>query len=155
MLAPTLFNIFFSVLLNHAFKSSEEGILIRSRSDGNPSIRDLLFADDVALVAHSAEKLQLLLNQFSDACEAFRLAISLKKTKVMCQANAATPAVTIKNYTLEAVTQFTYLGSTTSNNNCLEVEIGKRIGKAATNMAKLSARIWENKLKLLCIVPAS
>ena len=160
VLAPTLFNIFFSVLLNHAFKSFEEGILIRSRSDGklfNPvrlraktkvckvAIRDLLFADDVALVAHSAEKLQLLLNQFSDACEAFRLTISLKKTKVMCQANAATPAVTIKDYTLEAVTQFTYLGSTTSNNNCLEVEIGKRIGKSATNMAKLSARVWENK----------
>ncbi|PFX11860.1 Craniofacial development protein 2 [Stylophora pistillata] len=59
--------------------------------------------------------------------------------------NAATPAVTIKDYILEAVTQFTYLGSTTSNNNCLEVDIGKRIGKAATNMAKLSARVWENK----------
>ncbi|XP_066021426.1 uncharacterized protein [Pocillopora verrucosa] len=102
------------------------------------AIRDLLFA-------HTAEKLQLLLNQFSDVCEAFRLTISLKKTKVMCQANAATPAVTIKDYTLEAVTQFTYLGSTTSNNNCLEVEIGKRIGKAATNMTKLSARVWENK----------
>ena len=28
VLAPTLFNIFFLVLLNHAFKSSEEGILI-------------------------------------------------------------------------------------------------------------------------------
>ena len=63
----------------------------------------------------------------------------------MCQANAVTPAVTIKDYTLEAVTQFTYLGSTTSNNNCLEVEIGERIGKAATNMAKPSARVWENK----------
>ena len=109
------------------------------------AIRNLLFADDVALVAHSAEKLQLLLNQFPDACEAFRLTISLKKTKVMCQANAATPAVTIKDYTLEAVTQFTYLGSTTSNNNCPEVVIGKRIGKAATNMAKLSARVWEKK----------
>ncbi|PFX12563.1 hypothetical protein AWC38_SpisGene23457 [Stylophora pistillata] len=160
VLAPTLFNILFSLLLNHAFKSSEESILIRSRSDGklfNPArlraktkvrkvvIHDLLFADDVALVAHSAEKLQLLLNQFSDACEAFRLTSSLKKTKVMSQDNAATPAVTIKDYILEAVTQFTYLGSTTSNNNCLEVEIGKRIGKAATNMAKLSARVWENK----------
>ncbi|PFX11746.1 Craniofacial development protein 2 [Stylophora pistillata] len=160
VLAPTLFNIFFSLLLNHAFESSEEGILIRSRSDGKlfhparlraktkarkVAIRDLLFADDVALVAHSAEKLQLLLNQFSDACEAVRLTSSLEKTKVMSQDNAATPAVTIEDYILEAVTQFTYLGCTTSNNNYFELEIGKRIGKAATNMAKLSTRVWENK----------
>lgn len=159
VLAPTLFNIFFSVLLNHAFKSSEEGVLIRSRSDGklfnparlkaktkvrNVTIRDLLFADDAALVAHSAEKLQLLLNQFSNACEAFRLTISLKKTKVMCQGSETTPSVTIKDYTLDVVPQFTYLGSTATNNNCLDVEIGKRIGKAATTMAKLSARVWEN-----------
>ena len=160
MLAPTLFNIFFSVLLKHAFKSTEEGILLRTRSDGkrfNPArlraktrvrkvtLRDVLFADDAALVAHSAEKLQSLLNQFSNACEAFRLTISLKKTKVMCQGNEDTPALTIKDYSLDAVSQFTYLGSTTSNNACLAVELGKRIGKAATNMAKLSARVWENK----------
>ncbi|PFX23927.1 putative uncharacterized transposon-derived protein F52C9.6 [Stylophora pistillata] len=91
---------------------------------------------------NSAEKLQLLLNQFSDAWQASRLTSSLKKTKFMSQDNAATPAVTIKDYMLEAVTQVT---STTSNNNCLQVEIRKRIGKAATNMAKLSSRVWENK----------
>ena len=160
VLAPTLFNIFFSVLLKHAFEFTEEGILLRTRSEGklfNPArlraktkvrkviVRDLLFADDAALVAHSAEKLQCLLNQFSNACEAFGLTISLKKTKVMCQGNETMPALTIKDYTLEAVPQFTYLGSTISNNNCLDVELGKRIGKAATNMAKLSARVWDNK----------
>ena len=63
----------------------------------------------------------------------------------MCQGNEDIPALTIKDYTLEAVSQFTYLGSTTSNNACLDVELGKRIGKAATNMAKLSDRVWENK----------
>ena len=63
----------------------------------------------------------------------------------MCQGNKSTPAQTIKDYALEVVPQFTYLGSTTSNNACLDVELGKRIGKAATNMEKLSARVWENK----------
>ena len=65
----------------------------------------------------------------------------------MCQGNEDTPALTIKDYTLEAISQFTYLGSTTSNNAPLDVELGKRIGtcKAATNMAKLSDRVWENK----------
>ena len=111
VLAPTLFNIFFSVLLKHAFKSIEEGILLRTRSDGKlfkPTRlraktkvrkviqRDCLFTDDDALVAHSAEKLQSLLNQFSSAFEAFRRTISLKKTNVMCQGNKATPAQTSK-----------------------------------------------------------
>ena len=63
----------------------------------------------------------------------------------MCQGNEASPTLTIKDYTLEVMPQFTYLGSTTSNNTCLDVEFGKRIGKAATNMTKLSARVWENK----------
>ena len=63
----------------------------------------------------------------------------------MCQGNEATPALTIKDFTLKVVPQFTYLGSTTSDNACLGVELGKRIGKAATNTAKLSARVWENK----------
>ena len=118
VLAPTLFNIFFSVFLKHAFKSTEEGILPRTRSDGklfNPVrlraktkvrkaiIRDFLFADDAALVVHNAEMFQRRLNKFSSACEAFRLTISLKKTKVMCQDNEASPALTIKDYTLEVV----------------------------------------------------
>ena len=87
VLAPTLFNIFFSVLLKHAFKSTDEGILLRTRSDGklfNPArlraktkarkaiLRDFLFADDAAIVAHSAEILQCLLNQFFSACEALK-----------------------------------------------------------------------------------
>ena len=67
----------------------------------------------------------------------FKLTISLRKAKVTCQGNEA--------YTLEVKPQFRYPGSTTSNNACLDVELGKRIDKAATNKAKLSARVWENK----------
>ena len=100
VLAPTLFGIFFSMRLKHAFNSSTTGIKLYTRTDGhlfNPSnlrakrnlkivtIRDLLFADNAALVAHSAQDLQLLLNQFSSACSDFGLTISLKKTKFLSQ----------------------------------------------------------------------
>ena len=54
-------------------------------------------------------------------------------------------SLTIKDYTLDAVSQFTYDSSTTSDNASLNLEIGKRIRKAAINMSKLSARVWENK----------
>ena len=108
-------------------------------------LRDLLFADDAALVAHSEKELQALLDRFLSACAAFRLIISLKETKVMHQGTETAPKLTIHDFTLEVVSQFTYLGSTTSANGSLDAELGKRIGKAATTMTKLSSRVWENK----------
>ena len=79
VLAPALFNIFFSVLLKHSFRSADEGILLRTRSDvklfkperlrAKTIVRkvmlcDLLFADEAALVAHSEDQLQTLLDRF-------------------------------------------------------------------------------------------
>ena len=46
---------------------------------------DFLFADDAAVVAHSAEDLQQLMNHFRKACQDFGLTISRKKTQVMGQ----------------------------------------------------------------------
>ena len=39
---------------------------------------------------------------------------------------------------------FKYLGSTISSNLSLDVEINARIGKAATVMARLNKRVWQN-----------
>ena len=100
VLAPTLFGIFFSVLLNHAFGSSNEGIYIHTRSDGKlfnlarlkaktkvrkVLIREMLFADDAALTAHSQVQLQILVTALADACRDFGLTISLNKTEIMGQ----------------------------------------------------------------------
>ncbi|XP_035663411.1 uncharacterized protein LOC118407100 [Branchiostoma floridae] len=138
VLAPTLFGIFFAVMLKHAFGSSAEGVYLHTRSDGKlfnlarlkaktkireVLIRDLLFADDAALAAHSVNKLQTLLDKFSAACQDFSLTISIKKTQVMCQGVDHPPAVTINNYELEVVPKFTYLGSTVTDNLSLEAEI--------------------------------
>ena len=48
-------------------------------------ITDLLFADDCALLAHTEEALQHIVDRFSDAAKNFGLAISLKKTEVLYQ----------------------------------------------------------------------
>ena len=56
------------------------------------------------------------------------------------------PSVKINDYTLEVVEDFTYLGSNISNNLSLDTEINRRIGKAACTMAKLTKRVWENKM---------
>ena len=44
------------------------------------------------------------------------------------------------------VDKFTYLGSTISCSLSLDAELNTRIGKAATMMARLSKRAWENTM---------
>ena len=159
VLAPTLFGIFFSVVLSSAFGTSEEGVYIRTRSDGklfnlarlraktkvrNVLIRELLFADDAALLSHTQSGLQNLVSSLAHACQEFGLTISLNKTEVMAQDVTSVPTINIGNHTLQVVKEFTYLGSTITSNLSLDNELNKRIGKASGAMAKLSKRVWEN-----------
>ena len=114
----------------------------RQRNVRKVLIRDMLFADDAAVATHAQEELQSLMDCFSQACKDFGLTISLKKTNVLGQDTEALPVITIDNYELDAVCQFTYLGSTINDNLSLDAEIDKRIGKAASTLARLTARVW-------------
>ena len=109
------------------------------------TIRDLLFADDAALVAHSAQDLQTLLNQFSSACSDFGLTISLKKTKILSQGTNILPSIKINCKDIENVDNFVYLGSNVASNASLDKEINSRIGKASGTFARLTARVWDNQ----------
>ena len=161
VLAPTLFGIFFASLLKHAFDTSKEGIYLHTRSDGRlfnlarlraktkvreALIRDMLFADDAAISSHTQQELQSLMDGFSQACKDFGLTISLKKTNVLGQGTEPPPIITIDNYELDVVHHFTYLGSTVTDTLSLDVELDKRIGKAATTLARLTTRVWSNHM---------
>ena len=70
VLAPTLFGILFALMLGHAFHDLDKGIYLQVHTDGSVFnlrrfkaqskctkllIRDMLFADDCALLTHSVE----------------------------------------------------------------------------------------------------
>ena len=159
VLVPTLFGIFFAVLLRYAFGTSTEGIYLATRSDGKlfklarlkvitktqlKLLRDFLFADDAAVVAHSAEELKQLMSRFSEACKNFGLTISLKKAQVMGEGISDPPKITISNDQLEVVHDFVYLGSTISDTLSLDTELNRRIGKVSTTMSRLTKRVSRN-----------
>lgn len=159
VLAPTLFGIFFSMLLKHAFGDTNEGVFLRTRSDGRlfnlsrlrsnkkvrqALIRDLLFADDAGIATHSESELQFLMDRLSAACKDFGLIISIPKTKILPQGVTEKPSIKIDNYELGVVEDFPYLGSNISGSLSLDTEINKRIGKAAGTLSKLSERVWKN-----------
>ena len=98
----------------------------------------LLFADDVAITTHTQEDLQQLLDHFSDACKHFGRTISLAKTQVMGQDIKEIPSFFIRNYKLEVVHEFVYLGSTITDNLFIDSELNKRIGKAAMTLSRLT-----------------
>ena len=98
VLAPTLFSIFFTMMLKQATVDDDEGVYVRYRLHGSlfnlrrlqahiktqeRLIQNLLFADDAALVAHTEQALQRMTSCFADASRLFGLEVSLKKTEVL------------------------------------------------------------------------
>ena len=162
--APTLFSIYFAVLLTHAFEDVDVGILLRFRTSGKvfnlrrlntksqvfqSLIRELLYADDADFLAHSEADMQIIMDNFSRACVAFGLTISLKKTKVMFTPAPGEPYIEpnilVNGTRLEVVDTFVYLGSTLSRDGALDAEIYARIQKAAVAFGKLEKRVWADR----------
>ena len=160
ILAPTLFRIFFPLLLKHAFGTSTEGIYLRSRSGGRlfnlaclgaktkvheVLIRDMLIADSAAVATHTQRELQSLMDQFTQACKDFGLTISLKKTNVLGQGTEAPPVITIDNYKLDVVNQFMCLGSTiTDNLSCVwtNPKLTEKTKMAMYNVCAISTLLY-------------
>ena len=97
-------------------------------------MKELLFADDSALVAHSAEDMQKIVDAFTDASKKFGLNINIKKTEVLYQPNSTrTREEDIMVDKLNSVLEFTYLRSTISSNGCIDDEIQRRMAKASAS----------------------
>ena len=164
VLAPTLFSLMFSAMLNDAFCAERVGVDISYRTDGqlfNPrrlkaktkikpdTILDLLFADDCALNAGSEADLQRSVSNFSIACSNYGLTISTKKTEVLHQPAPGKPYVEpnilINGQKINAVNRFTYLGSTLSQDATIDHEVNLRISKASSTFGRLYDSVWNRR----------
>ena len=156
VLAPTLFSIFLSAMLDEAFRdiqlrpSADLFNVAHFRAKTKTTrilIRELLFADDSALVAHSGEEMQNIVDAFSDASKKFGLKINIKKTEVLYQPNSTRTRqedIMVDGNKLNSVLEFTYPGSTISSNGYIDDEIQRRVAMVSASFGRLRQRLWNN-----------
>ena len=162
VLAPTLFSIFLSAMLDDVFRDMGDGVYLQSRQSADLFnvahfraktkttrilMRELLFADGTALVAHSAEEMQKIVDAFSNASKKLGLKINIKKTEMLYQPNSTRTReedIMVGGNKLNSVLEFTYLGSTISSDGCIDDEIQRRMAKASASFGRLRQRLWNN-----------
>lgn len=122
MLAPPLFSMIFSAMLQDAFQNNPEISFIYHCDSGKlnlwrkwvktkvkeATVWELVIADDCAL----ANVLQVSMDYFSSACNNFSRTISTKMTEVLYQPAPgklyAEPTISVKEQKLSATDKFTY-----------------------------------------------
>ena len=105
ILSPCLFHLYAEYIIQNArLDDAQAGIKTAGRN-----VNNLRFTDDTTLKAESEEELKSLLMKVKEESEKAGLKFNIKKTKIM-----ATGAITswhIGGETMEAVTDFIFLGS--------------------------------------------
>ena len=158
--APMLFNINFAIVFLVAFYENSDGIYIRYRTSGSvfdarrlhsqtkvssSLARELLYADDCDIVAHSEDELQCFMNHFVSACNSFGLKINLKKTVIMYDPAPGSPyiepTIFVEGKKLDIVHSFVYIGSTLSGGCSLDREIF-RIERDSRSFSSPNKRVW-------------
>ena len=160
--APTLFAIYFYIVFLIAFGDNEApAVYIRYRTTNKLfalkrfkyeskltiiAIRDLLYADDCDLVAHTQADMQTMMDLFSSACTTLGLTINVPKTKLMYTPAPGKvyvePVILVYGQPLGVVNEFIYLGSKIEQSGLLDKEITYRISQASGSFGQLRDRCW-------------
>ena len=126
VLPPILFNCFMNRILKEVAATLDGGLQVqyttagglfltyRDQTKATTLIQDVLYADDLKLIAEARSELQHMLDVLDGACSRWGMTINGEKTKVLTvgdhpEAADQTP-ITLQNHTLEDVTTFSYLG---------------------------------------------
>ena len=164
VLAPVLFNLFLDAVIAATIsKHPRSGIRMLYDLDGplvgnrkkmrrSVSVRDLEYADDMALVCDSMDALEEILRALDASCLGMGLAINPKKTKIMVVHPTSSSSTTLRpvlvgagREPIEVVEDFEYLGSTIAQDCLLDREIDRQISKAAHAFRSLYRVLWCRK----------
>ena len=99
-----LFNLYAEYITRNArLEEAQAGIKIAGRN-----INNLIYADDITLMAESGEELKSLLMKVKEESEIVGLKLNIQKTKIM--ASSPITSWQIDGETMQTVTDFIFLG---------------------------------------------
>ncbi|VDP34518.1 unnamed protein product [Schistosoma margrebowiei] len=105
---------------------------------------DLDFADDVALLSHTHEQMQIKTANVAAVSASVGLNIHKGKTNVLKYNTENTNPITLDGDTLEDEKSFTYLGTNIDEKGGSDANVNVRIGNARATFLQLK-NIWNSK----------
>ena len=130
-MSPFLFNLNAETIMrNTGLEEAQAGIKIAGRN-----INNLKYADDTTLTAETKEELKSLLMKVEEESEKVGLKLNIQKTKIM--ASGPITSWQIDGETVEAVSDFIFLGSKITADGDCSHEIKRCLllgGKVMTNL---------------------
>ena len=114
-------------------------------------LTDLNFVDDLTLLTHKCEQMQLMTDSLKNLSKKVGLRTSVDKTKIQKIRNLENDAdIYLEGAPLEIVKNFTYLGSIQSNVGDIEKDVKSRIGKACS-VLRQPETVWGSKVISLTV----
>ena len=169
VLAPLLFDIFFTAVINVAsarFKA-DKGIMsalvhLRKKQGAGgrgeatagesvlaTSLWGMLYADDAGVVSQSPEQLRKMMGVIVVVCAAFGLTVWEAKTEITCLRAKGIPESTA-TFSVEAAGQvynqtneIVYLGGNVNHNADLSIEVDRRIRNAWCGFRKYTLELYD------------
>ena len=158
-MAPALFNMFFNLVVETwREQCMEDGITILYKADGRlvgsrsskhntVKVNELQFADDIAILAETKEKIVHAMSKLFEITSQWGLTISVPKTKVLVVGSTGEEehALQIGDVQLEIVEEFKYLGSVIHHNGSIQSDTQGRVAMASRAFGRLRKSIFQNK----------
>ena len=142
-LSPSLFSMFIDDVVEYMNNVQGMGIWCNHRK-----ITVLKYADDLVLLANTAEGLQSGLDALHSYCTINKLTVIIKKSKVMCFANKLPNELPYLQYNqeiIEWVSEFKYLGVTFSSQNTFTGGLEKLCQQAQRAQTVVDLHVLKHK----------
>ncbi len=161
MLAPTLFNLYFNLVIgqwrerciefgvNILYKCGGKLVGERTRRPLTATVSELQFADDIATTGTSRESIVNAAHVLDDLLKKWGLTLSIVKTKLLVAGGgdeADMRLLRLDGGEVECVSEFKYLGSIIEAKGGIAREVGERVAKASKAFGALREPVFRDNI---------